>query len=204
MTDVQNKLATVWVISGLKARANGEHPVALWEQNVAHPDGEAYVAGDKPVEVALTPAVVQKIRNDELIEVDTPPKAVREPARAVPSGDSDAGFAAQVEAMNREHAERMQQFAEDMRRERDEDRADAQAKIAELHAKVAELEGRHVPEVPPAGGPTDASVQTASKTHEQGGGAGAGTTEQARRVETNAQNQGKGGQGKSGQGGGQS
>jgi hypothetical protein len=56
------------VKSGLGQR-NGADVVALWEKDPAHPGGEVYIAGDKPVEVALTPEVVKRIREGVLVEV---------------------------------------------------------------------------------------------------------------------------------------
>jgi hypothetical protein len=56
------------VKSGLPKR-NGADVVALWEVDPSHPGGEAYVAGDKSVKVALTPEVNKRIREATLIEV---------------------------------------------------------------------------------------------------------------------------------------
>lgn len=57
--------------------------VALFEQDRAHPGGEAFVAGDKLVRIGRTPIVEQKIRDGVLVEVGevTPePSATEEPA----------------------------------------------------------------------------------------------------------------------------
>lgn len=45
------------------------NPVALWEKHEAHPGGEVLIAGDKPVRVARTERVVEKLRNEELVQV---------------------------------------------------------------------------------------------------------------------------------------
>lgn len=66
----------VTVKSGLPKRS-GADVVALWEKDPAHPADpenpdaphEAYVAGDKPVKVALTSLVTKLIREGTLVEV---------------------------------------------------------------------------------------------------------------------------------------
>jgi hypothetical protein len=45
------------------------NPVALWERHEAHPGGEVMVAGDQPVRVARTERVVEKLRNEELVQL---------------------------------------------------------------------------------------------------------------------------------------
>jgi hypothetical protein len=74
----------ITVVSGLEKRAgyiSPQHPhrdkiepdmadpVALWEKDARHPGGEAYIAGDTPVEVACTERVAEKLRLYELLEV---------------------------------------------------------------------------------------------------------------------------------------
>lgn len=43
--------------------------VALWERDPAHPGGEVLVAGDRPVRVARTERVVEKLRDGELVQL---------------------------------------------------------------------------------------------------------------------------------------
>jgi hypothetical protein len=45
------------------------NPVALWEKHPAHPNGEVFVSGNRPVRVARTERVVEKLRAEELVEV---------------------------------------------------------------------------------------------------------------------------------------
>jgi hypothetical protein len=74
----------ITVVSGLEKRARYiglQHPhrdkvdpepadiVALWERDARHPGGEAYIAGDTPVEVACTERVAEKLRSYELLEL---------------------------------------------------------------------------------------------------------------------------------------
>lgn len=49
------------------------NPVALWEKHPAHPGGEVLIAGDKPVRVARTERVVEKLRAKELIQIEDMP-----------------------------------------------------------------------------------------------------------------------------------
>lgn len=69
----------VTVKSTLAPRADGGQVVALWERDPDHPGGEAFVAGDAPVEVARTAGVTAKLRSRELIEVgeDVEPEVPR-------------------------------------------------------------------------------------------------------------------------------
>jgi hypothetical protein len=77
----------ITVVSGLEKRAgyiSPQHPhrekikpdmadpVALWEKDERHPGGEAYIAGDTPVQVACTERVAAKLRAYELLEVVEP------------------------------------------------------------------------------------------------------------------------------------
>lgn len=48
---------------------------ALWERDPAHPNGEVWVSGPKPVKVAWTALVSAKLRDGELIRVDGAPAA---------------------------------------------------------------------------------------------------------------------------------
>lgn len=64
------KVQLINVRSTLKPKPDGGNPVALREVNPKHPGGEAFVAGPKPVEVALTAEVQAKLREGVLEEVD--------------------------------------------------------------------------------------------------------------------------------------
>lgn len=44
--------------------------VALWERNEAHPDGEIYISGPQPVQVALTARVAEGLNEGRLVEVN--------------------------------------------------------------------------------------------------------------------------------------
>lgn len=60
----------VFIKSNLPDAKDGSHPLALWEKNENHPEGEIWVAGDVVVEAALTPEVIAAIRNEKVVEVD--------------------------------------------------------------------------------------------------------------------------------------
>jgi hypothetical protein len=64
----------IWVRSLLPIEADGGSRVALFEQNDAHPDGEAFVAGETPVQVAQTGAVLKALANGQIEETDAPAK----------------------------------------------------------------------------------------------------------------------------------
>lgn len=67
------------IITVMAASVNGK--VVLWEVNPQHPSGEIYISGDgRAVQVALTPAVQQKLDAQMLIKVVT---VHDEPAPAV-------------------------------------------------------------------------------------------------------------------------
>jgi hypothetical protein len=53
----------------LHLQPTGGHPVALWEKHPAHPAGEVLVSGSRPVRVARTERVVEKLRAEELVQV---------------------------------------------------------------------------------------------------------------------------------------
>lgn len=59
----------ITVKSTLKAKPDGGDPVALWEKDPAHPNGEAFVAGSAPVEVGKTAEVARLLANKTLEEV---------------------------------------------------------------------------------------------------------------------------------------
>jgi hypothetical protein len=50
--------------------------VALWERNPAHPGGEAFVAGDMVVQVALTAEVQTRLNTGILVRVDDAPPSL--------------------------------------------------------------------------------------------------------------------------------
>ncbi len=63
----------------VKAGEQVGNRVALWERDAAHPDGEAFVAGDTVASVARTPAVVARLQDGTLVEVrDEEARAERE------------------------------------------------------------------------------------------------------------------------------
>ena len=59
----------VKVRSTLTPKKDGGDVVVLWEQDDAHPGGQAFIAGPAPVEVALTPAVSKLLRDGVIEEV---------------------------------------------------------------------------------------------------------------------------------------
>jgi hypothetical protein len=78
----------ILVRSTLPQRDDDGWPVALYEQDDAHPDGEAYVAGPDPVEVARTGLVNRRI-SEGALEIGE--GASQSPARPrLPQGRSSA------------------------------------------------------------------------------------------------------------------
>ena len=65
----EEKPKLIKVRSLLPAKKDGGNPVALWERDTAHPDGEAFIAGDTPVEVAETGAVLKAISDKKIEKV---------------------------------------------------------------------------------------------------------------------------------------
>lgn len=61
---------TIFVRSLLKGKPGGGDAVVLFERDDRHPGGEAYVAGNTPVEVFPTPQVAALIREEKLEEVE--------------------------------------------------------------------------------------------------------------------------------------
>jgi hypothetical protein len=59
----------VKVKSQLGQEADGGHPIALWDKNKAHPNGEVFVAGPAIVEVAMTLAVFKAIKDGKIVVV---------------------------------------------------------------------------------------------------------------------------------------
>jgi hypothetical protein len=72
--DVKDAVETKWVMSGLGVGELGDKgaPVALWTRDAAHPEGEVFVAGLRPVEVGLTLEVERKLADGTLVEVEAP------------------------------------------------------------------------------------------------------------------------------------
>lgn len=64
----ESEVQIITVRSTLKPKGDG-HQVVLYEKNSDHPEGEAYIAGPDPVQVALTPKVKTLLRAGKLEEV---------------------------------------------------------------------------------------------------------------------------------------
>jgi len=64
--------ATIWVRSTEKPKEDGGNTNILWEKDARHPKGEVLIAGRKPVEVGVTPAVSQLLRDGKIIKVNPP------------------------------------------------------------------------------------------------------------------------------------
>lgn len=60
---------TIRVRSLLPVAADGGDPVALFEKNARHPNGEAFVAGKAIVEVAETPTVAVALAEQRIEKV---------------------------------------------------------------------------------------------------------------------------------------
>ena len=58
----------IYVQSNLKPRADGGHPVALFETATAHPGGQAFVSGPLPAKVSPTAEVIAAIREERVVE----------------------------------------------------------------------------------------------------------------------------------------
>jgi len=65
---------TVWVLSNRK-----DDRTVLWEQDAAHPGGEAFVGGSAPAHVAKTPAIEGLLRSGLIIEIPEPPDGPKKP-----------------------------------------------------------------------------------------------------------------------------
>ncbi len=65
---------TIWVISNRR-----DDRTVLWEQNVAHPGGEAFIGGAGPANVAKTPAIESLLRSGLIIEIPEPPDGPKKP-----------------------------------------------------------------------------------------------------------------------------
>lgn len=82
----------ITVTSTLPAKADGGYPIALYETHPEHPNGEAYVAGPKEVQVARTPAVHRLISEGTLEVVEKPGAAEPRHASLPPAdGPSNGG-----------------------------------------------------------------------------------------------------------------
>jgi len=68
--------------------------IVLWERSDDHPGGEVYILGDSgPVQVAMTPAVTQRLKRGQLVEVDRPGKGAGPVAAAEVSPPSQTAVA---------------------------------------------------------------------------------------------------------------
>ncbi|HEX8747397.1 MAG TPA: hypothetical protein VF717_09360 [Pyrinomonadaceae bacterium] len=76
----QHEPRTIWVRSALKSEEDGGNKVVLWEKDDAHPKGEILIAGKKPVEVAMTPAVSQLLRDGKIARIPAPKAESKPPA----------------------------------------------------------------------------------------------------------------------------
>lgn len=85
---------TITVKGTAEANKDGSFPVAVWERDEAHPDGEAFVAGPTEVEVGKTYAVTSALQKGEIEVVGAVPKDIKE---AVVAG-KDAQAEASAEA----------------------------------------------------------------------------------------------------------
>lgn len=79
--EAAQKPKTIIVKSTLKINEDGSSKVALWEKDARHPGGEAYIAGDKPVEVGET-AQVSKLLRDGVIVKASAPQPLQPPANS--------------------------------------------------------------------------------------------------------------------------
>ncbi len=70
------------VVSNLVPREDGGDPVALFERHEAHPGGEAFIAGPRPVSVALTARVIEALREGRIIEASKQDRADYEAEQA--------------------------------------------------------------------------------------------------------------------------
>lgn len=70
--ETSQKPKTIFVKSTLKMNEDGSSKVALWEKDARHPGGEAYIAGDKPVEVGETAQVSKLLRDGVIVKASAP------------------------------------------------------------------------------------------------------------------------------------
>jgi hypothetical protein len=63
-------MGLIYVKSNLPPTADGGDPVAFWERNPEHPDGEVFVAGSEPVQVAETGEVNGAIKDGRVVKVE--------------------------------------------------------------------------------------------------------------------------------------
>ena len=74
----------ITVKSNLKPTGDGGHPTALWDVDPAHPNGEAFIAGPEPVQVAETGAVLAALHDRRIVKVkdeEAPAKDAPKPQR---------------------------------------------------------------------------------------------------------------------------
>jgi hypothetical protein len=60
--------ARLFVKSNFEKSLDGGNLLAFFEKHNSHPEGEAFVAGGKPVLVALTPATIGALNTGEIVE----------------------------------------------------------------------------------------------------------------------------------------
>ncbi len=65
---------TIWAMSNRQ-----DDRVVLWEQDEAHPGGEAFIGGSAPDLIAKTPRVEGLLREGLLIEIPEPPDSRKKP-----------------------------------------------------------------------------------------------------------------------------
>ena len=100
----------ITVKSTIPTKPDGGNPVVLYETHEDHPDGEAFVAGPAPVEVARTPLVHRLIADGTLEEVgskagDDEAPALRAGRRRRSADQPDATDADQPDAPDADHPE---------------------------------------------------------------------------------------------------
>ena len=71
---------TITVCGTAPQNPDGSYPVALWEKDAAHPDGEIFISGPAPVEVAETAAVNDALHAGTIKKTDAAPAKAPAPA----------------------------------------------------------------------------------------------------------------------------
>lgn len=84
MPEDTSKLPLIWVKAGDPTR------VGVTERHPAHPDGEVWVAGEKPGQVAETPLVLQFLNTGQLVRTGGP-QATPEPPSIAPAETDKPG-----------------------------------------------------------------------------------------------------------------
>lgn len=78
--------------------ANGDGRIVIWEKHPDHPSGEIFVSGNQQkVTVARTPAVMDKLRSGDLLEI-VEPEQKPVPPKPTPKTDPDEQKAAPKKA----------------------------------------------------------------------------------------------------------